>query len=661
VTARERGHSAGGGLFNDAEPAQAPGPTSMSDTSSRRDVVGRVAVNPRGFGFLEVDLGESGDVLRAFIAPPALNAFLADDVVAGSIVRADDGRWNAVDLTLYERPRTELVGEVVARRGAFFLRVDREVSNTDWPLDSRGQSLEAGSTVLARIADDTGSVAQFRRRVDGSDDPSLARVIARHRILTEWSAEALEQARTLARRPHSVDGRRDLRSLPNVTVDAPSTRDIDDAIAVLPADREGALRLFVSIADPSDFIDPGTPLDREARARATSTYLAGRTLPMLPDELSSGHLSLHPEVDRRTLTCEMRIDPEGNITATDVYESVIRSFARLNYEETAAYLDRGETSREVEKVRSSMPWFRAASARLGAFRARRGGVRIAQDEAKITVDPATGQVSTVEAHKPNSAHVMIERFMVAANEAIARWLTERGVPSLLRVHDIPGEDAVSDLAEIAENFGYAAGFGPKLTPLSLAAFDAQIDAAPEEPAIRSVLLRSLGPARYQVAPSMHFGLAAPLYLHFTSPLRRYADFEVHRTIRAYLRGRRDWSSRDPSLDSLARHVNERARAATRAENDRRKMIVARYMVDRVGQRFSARITRLRSFAIVAQLDASFVEGSISVDSIQGGPFVLDARETHLRGNDRAFTVGQAVRVRVIGADPALGRVEFALE
>jgi ribonuclease R len=357
----------------------------------------------------------------------------------------------------------------------------------------------------------------------------------------------------------------------------------------------------------------------------------------------------------------MRIGPEGDVSSVDVYESVIRSFARLDYDETAAYLDRGEMTANVEKVRSSMAWFRAASARLGAFRARRGGVRIAQDEAKITVDPTTGQASAVEAHKPNSAHVMIERFMVAANEAIARWLTERGVPALLRVHDVPGEEAVLDLAEIAENFGYAAGFGRTLSPLALAAFDAQIDGSPSEPAIRSVLLRSLGPARYQVAPSGHFGLAAPLYLHFTSPLRRYADFEVHRTIREYLRGRRDWMLRDPGLEGLARHVNERARGATRAENDRRKMITARYMSERIGQRFAARITRVRSFGIVAQLDASFVEGTIPIDTVSGGPFVADARETHLRGAKRSFTVGQAVRVRVSSADPALGRVEFALD
>lgn len=613
-------------------------------------------VNARGFGFLEVDDG--GATLRAFIAPPLLNALLADDVAAATIVRDDDGRWSASDLTLFERPRRELVGEVVARRGALFLKIDREVSNTDWPLDTRGQSLSVGETVLARV---TESGAAFARRLDPDEDASLARVIARHRILTQWSDEALAQARAIADRPHSLEGRRDLRALPTVTVDAPGTRDIDDAIAVLPADEQGALRLLVSIADPSDFIEPDSPLDREARARATSTYLAGRTLPMLPDELSSGHLSLLPGCDRRALTCELRIDPEGNVTSTDVYESLIRSTTRLSYDECAAFLERGERSPAVEKVRASMPWFRAASARLGAFRARRGGVRIAQDEAKITVDPATGQVSSVEAHRPNAAHVMIERFMVAANEAIARWLHERGVPALLRVHDVPGEEAVSDLAEIAENFGYAAGFGRRLSPLALSAFDAQIEGAPYEPAIRSVLLRSLGPARYQVAPSAHFGLAAPLYLHFTSPLRRYADLHVHRTIRAYLRGQRAWAQSDPSLESLARHINERARSAARAESDRRKMVTAQYMAERVGQRFTARITRLRPFAIVAQLDASFVEGSINLDGVSGGPFKLDPRETHLVGAARAFTVGQALIVKIVGADPTLGRVELSLD
>ncbi|MDP3278972.1 MAG: VacB/RNase II family 3'-5' exoribonuclease [Deltaproteobacteria bacterium] len=631
----------------------------MNNDSQRREtreVVGRVLINPRGFGFLEVE-SDGEESLRAFIAPPDLNAYLLDDVIAATLEQSKDGRWSAHNLQLYERPRTELVGEVVQRRGVFSLRVDREVSNTDWPLDSRGQSLVVGETIVARIHDRT---AVLLRQLEADDEPSLARVIARHRIATEWSPQALAQARTLCQKPHTLGHRRDLRDVPTVTIDAPSTRDIDDAISVIAADRSGALRLLVSIADPSDFIAQDSPLDREAEQRATSTYLAGRTLPMLPDELSSGHLSLLPGLDRCALTAELRIDAEGHVIAVDVYESLICSHARLNYTESAAFLDHNEVSEAMEPVRAAMPWFRAAGARLGAARARRGGVRIAQDEAKITVDPATGQASAIEAHRPNSAHLLIERFMVAANEAIAQWLTDRGVPALLRVHDVPRADVVGDLAEIAENFGYAAGFGNVLTPRSLAAFDAQIEGSPMEPAIRSVLLRSLGPARYQVTPSQHFGLGAPLYLHFTSPLRRYADFIVHRSIRAFLQGERRWTYNDPELESLAQHINARARNAANAERDRRKMLNAQYMSDRIGQQFSARITRLRSFAMVAQLDASFIEGSINVESMSGGPYTLDDRETHLRGETRTFTIGQAVTIEVLSADTALGRVEFAL-
>lgn len=631
----------------------------MSDNTNQHsvvgEVVGRVLVNPRGFGFLESDSDPS---VTAFIAPPDLNNLLADDVVAATVVKAPDGRLNATSITIFERPREFLVGEVLIRKGQYSLRVDRALSNTDWPLETQGKELSPGQTVIAKIV---GKSTTFVRVVESGDDAALERVIARHRIQTEWSPAALAQAQRLIQLPHVLGSRRDLRSILTVTVDAPSTRDIDDAIAVLPADDDGALRLFVSIADPTDWIERESPLDQEAEHRATSTYLAGKTLPMLPDELSSGHLSLHPGVDRQTLTAELRIDVEGTIASVDVYESVIRSTTRLNYDETAAFLDRNEISAAMEPVRSAMPWFRAASARLGAFRARRGGVRIAHEEAKITYDPVTKTASGVQVQKPNSAHMMIERFMVAANEAIARWLTERGVPTLLRVHDVPGADAVRDLTEIAENFGYAAGFGDKLSPLALSAFDAQIENSPVEPAIRSVLLRSLGPARYQVKPSAHFGLAAPLYLHFTSPLRRYADFSVHRTIKAYLRGRRDWTLEDPTIEALGHHINERARASTRAENDRRKMIMAQWMADRVGLRFTGRITRLRSFAMVVQLDASLAEGSIPVESLNGGPYTLDPRETHLRGTKRTFTVGQSVKIKVVGADVGLGRVDFTLE
>jgi ribonuclease R len=511
---------------------------------------------------------------------------------------------------------------------------------------------------VARIA--KGNRAVALRKASAGAEFALERVIARHGLRTEFAPGAVEEARAAAKIPHAVAGRRDLRDVPTVTIDAPSTRDIDDAISVLPAGPDGALRLLVSIADVAEFVREDTALDRAARDRATSTYLAGRVLPMLPEELSSNWLSLLALQDRFCLTVELRIDAEGSVTATDLYESVIRSHARLNYTEVAAFLDRGEISSALEPVRASMPWFRAAAARIALSRTRRGGVEVARDETRIVFDEQTGLASGIESVRPTTAHAMIERFMVAANEAVARWLFDRGVPAPYRVHDEPDAIHVRDLAAFAHNFGFEAGFGRTLTPLALAAFESQIVGSSIEPAVRSVLLRSLGQARYTVVPSPHFGLAAPLYLHFTSPIRRYADLAVHRTLKAYLHGARDFAADDPSVETLAMHINQRARSAARAENDRQRSLVAEIMSAHVGEVFSARITRVRSFGLLAQIDTTLVEGSLASDSLPDGPYEPDERETALVSKKRTFAIGMPVRVRVVSTDPMLGRIELAL-
>lgn len=620
-------------------------------------ITGRISVHPRGFGFVTTEATKTGEVLSAFVAPPDLNPLFTGDVVRATLTRAPDGRYMATEIVLVERPRREVFGEVVMRRGAPFLRIDREVANTDWPLDPAGVEVQPGDAVVARIADDKVVLV---RKLAAGEDASLVRVICRHGLLVDFDPAALEEAHAAAARPHSLGARRDLRALPTVTVDAPSTRDIDDAISVLPAGPDGALRLFVSIADVAEFIPAGGALDQAARERATSVYLAGRVLPMLPEELSAGSLSLLPDQDRSALTCELRIDPEGRVTAADVYESLIRSWARLNYEETAAFLDAGRVSTAMAPLREAMPWFRTASARLAVARARRGGVVFARDEARVAFDPQTGEAAITTPERLSSAHAMIERFMVAANEAIAEFLVARGVPSVYRVHDEPDAQGVAELAAAGRHFGIEAGFGHTLTPLALAAFDVQVAGSPNEPALRSLVLRALGPARYTVVPGPHFGLAAPLYLHFTSPLRRYADLTVHRTLKQYLRGRRDWAYQDPEIEKLAAHINSRARTAARAERDWRRMLAARAMSGRVGETFDAHVTRVRPFGLVVQLDATLVEGMLPAESLPEGPYRPDARETVLQGPVRSFAVGAALRVRLVSVDPAAGRIEFVL-
>lgn len=625
--------------------------------SSPRPVTGRIDVHPRGFGFLSVQPSPSGEVLSAFIPPPELASFLADDVVSATVSQGADGRWAASGLSLLQRTRDQVFGEVVLRKGAPHLRIDKEVANTDWPLEASGVEVQPGDAVVARVAE--GKVTLLYKLEPGADR-SIERIIARHGLRRDFAPEALEAARTARALPHALRARRDLRSLPTLTVDAPSTRDIDDAISVLPAGADGALRLLVSIADVAEFVTEGSVLDQAARERATSVYLAGHVLPMLPEELSAHWLSLVPGEERLCLTVELRIDAEGRVTAADVYESLIRSWARLNYDEVADFLDRGAVSEAMEPVREVMPWLRAAAARLAVARSGRGGMEMSREEARFTFNLETGQVSGIENVRPTPAHKMIERFMVAANEAIAEWMLTRGLPGLYRVQDEPDPQRVADLAAFAHHSGFAAGFGGRLTPLALGAFDRQISGCSAEPALRSVLRRSLGLARYTVAPSGHFGLAARWYLHFTSPIRRYADLAVHRTLKQYLHGRRDLSPQDPAVEQLAVHINARARAASRAEQDRHRVLEARLMATHVGKTYLGRITRVKPFGLIVQLDDMLVEGVLPVDALPGGPFQPDARETSLVGPGGTFTIGMPLQVKVSSTDELLGRIEFTL-
>ncbi|ATB32710.1 ribonuclease R family protein [Melittangium boletus] len=629
----------------------------MDSSLSPRTVTGHVDVHPRGFGFLLVRSSGADPGLSAFIPPAELAPYLTDDVVSATVSRAEDGRWSASGLSLVKRPRQEVFGEVVLRDSRVFLQPDREVGRGDWPLETQGTELRAGDAVVAQV--DTGTLRLLRRFEPGVD-LSLERLLVRHGLRRDFGPEARAEVPALLARPHALGSRRDLRGVPTVTVDSSSTRVIDDALSILPAGGDGALRVFVSIADAAEFVPEGSALEREARERATNAYLADAMLPMLPEELSADWISLKPGEDRSCLTVELRLDPEGRITSVDVYESLLRSWARLSYTEVAAWLDTGEFSAPMAPVREAMPWLRAAAARLAVARAGRGGIEMTRDEAFFTFDDVTGEVSGIETVRPTSAHALVERFMVAANEAIAGWLVERGVPALFRVQEGPDPRRVADLEVFARQSGFAPAMGRAPTPLALAAFDRQISGTPEEPALRAVLRRALGSSRYTVVPAPHFGLAAPAYVHFTSPIRRYADLAVHRALKHYLRGRRDFLHEDPDVERLAVHLNERTRATQRAEKERQRLLEARVMAAHVGREFTGRVTRVRGSGLLVQLDSPLVEGLLPTDSLPGGPYTPDERETALVGSARTFPLGMPLRVRVASTDEGLGRVELAL-
>jgi len=530
-------------------------PLIMKSTQVR----GRVSVNPRGFGFLTVDAAEHAGPsptsppaeVVAFIAPPDLNPFLDGDVVTAELTPAEPGRFTASRLALVHRSRDELFGSVTTRGKRRFLRVDRLVSNTDWPFEEgTADELVEGSFVVAALR---GQAVAPLRAVPQGTDLGLERCLVRHGVRTIFSPAVLEAARAAAPATSNIEAggaRRDLRAIPTVTIDAPVSTDLDDALAVLPAGPDGAMRVLVSIADVDAFVPEGSPLDAEARMRGTSVYLAGRVIHMLPEAIASDAASLLEGRDRPALTVELRVDPEGQVTSIDLYESLIRSTARLSYDAVDEFLTTGQSSGVPAEVAPTLRWLRTAGARLGAVRAARGGVEIDREEARISIDAATREPTAIEARIATEAHRLVERLMVAANEAVARWLVERGLPGVFRVHEEPTREQVEVLARFAHNFGFEAGFGPKLSLRGLAAFEAQFRGSPSAPAIRTVLGKALGPARYTVHPGLHFGLGAPLYLHFTSPIRRYADLAVHRVVKRYLAGERTFYAGDAAFETL---------------------------------------------------------------------------------------------------------------
>lgn len=622
----------------------------MSKSDESR-VFGTINVHPRGFGFLNFQTDEGPD--SAFVIPPDLNPFLAGDLVSAQIEEGDDGRFTARKLRLEERRRSILFGTVVERRGDLWLKTDDEVANTDWPLEGKAKS---GQVVISQI---NGTNAEVGYVLDeDEDDIPLERLIARYDLVEDFDEECLEEVAQIAAKPHKLGSRRDLRDVLTITIDAPSTTDLDDAVSVLPADSEGSIRLLVSIADPAEFIKEGSVLDQEARARGTSTYLTDKVIPMLPHALSSGHLSLIPKKDRCCVTVEMRIDIEGEVQSVDIYESLINSDTRVSYSELDFWLRGGESSDNLYQVREMLPWLRTAAARLSVSRSRRGGASMGDAEtAYVTLDDE-GNVTGTRPERSTEAHLFIERYMVAANEAVASWLSQRGYPAVYRVHAEPDDEKVHLLSESAAHFGFFLGLQGRLTPLALAAFDRQIRGVHCEPAIRSVFRGVLEKARYTPVSGLHLGLGAPLYLHFTSPLRRYADFAVHRFLKAYLRGERKKLPDTPELRELCDHLNHRSTMAGKAEAFRRRMLLAEYMSDQIGEEFNAHVTRVLPIGLVAQLDDSLVEGLIPLESLPGKDWVVEQMYAH--NPDRSIGLGEAVRVRLVDAVPEEGKLEYKL-
>ena len=622
---------------------------SISGMPPSLEVEGHVSVHPRGFGFLTIP--DKGKADSAFVPPPLLNPFLHGDRVRARVHKQDDGRWLAEELELIHRTRQQLFGTIVLHHGDIYLKTDRRVANTDWRLLG-AESLKPGDSVVARIEGDHAVVVEC---VDGAEN-HLERLYVRYGIRPRFPEAVVAEVTQLA----EVDdhGRRDLRDLPTLTIDADTSMDLDDALSALPASPDGAIRLLVHIADVDALVTKGSALDEEAERRGTSVYLEGEVIPMLPRVLSEDRLSLLPDRDRPALTVELRIDVEGVATAFDVYPSLIRSNVRLSYDTVTAFLDEGKEEHIPEIVRNDMRWLRAVAARIAVVRAGRGGIEIEREEASIVFHKDSHQPSHIVARDQNSAHILIERLMVAANEAVAQWLVDRGLPGVFRVHPAPDDRRIDALLESARTLGFEAGIIAPVSPKAMAAFEAQFRHTSAEPTLSKIVSRVLGPAFYSVEPGPHFGLAAPLYLHFTSPIRRYADLSVHRIVKAFLAGERELYAGDQEIERLAQHLTDRAIQVKKAERERFSVLAARLFSTKAGDRYAARVVAVKTFGLVLQLLGAGVTGTLSSDDLPGGPWRVDRDRQRLQGVKRFYALGDEIGVEVASTDEALGRIEL---
>ncbi|MGI6091339.1 MAG: ribonuclease R family protein [Saccharofermentanales bacterium] len=454
-----------------------------------------------------------------------------------------------------------------------------------------------------------------------------------------------------------AEGRIDHREQQVITIDGLDAKDLDDAIYL--ETRDGLYHLWIHIADVSHYVRPGTALDTEAMQRGNSVYLPNLVLPMLPPQISNGIASLHPGVDRLTVTCRLRIEQDGKVTNGEVYPSLINSCARLSYEEVEPVLkDQAELQADRPEGLTTMLFaMRECALALRGKRKRRGALEFEFPETKIEIDD-TGRPVEIRREEIGISNQIIEEFMIAANEYIAALTDKHQLPAIYRVHETPDPDKLQQFEHLSVLLGLNFRISPKPEPAEIAEILAELKGKTYEPTLSAVLLRAMAKAKYSVDNSGHFALAAKDYLHFTAPIRRYADLVTHRSLK--MLGQRKTKVSRYRLIEIAKHISATERNAEAAERDNQTYLIALYLSDQIGTEYEGVISSISSSALYVQLDNT-AEGAIMYRSL---PDYYSYLEQELAAcNERTGEIvrlGDKVRVKLVEVDLNLLQITFEL-
>jgi ribonuclease R len=642
----------------------------ISALRRRKDVVeGILHVHRDGYGFVH-PLQADGD--NIYLPVHEASRALDGDRVLVEIVEGRGRRTSGILLEVVDRVRQRAVG-VYRQEGrrAWVIPSDRSLQgeihvpatqmarNGDLVkvvLGVGAKVLEPGTELIGEV---TGSLGE-----PGEPSAEVLSIAYAQGFNDEFPDEAMAEADRFALEVSAeealAEGRRDLRPLPLVTIDGADARDFDDAVYAEPTS-EG-WRLVVAIADVSHYVRPGSALDAEAQRRGTSVYLPDRVLPMLPERLSNGICSLRPEEDRLCLVADLIIDQRGQLRRSEIYPGVMRSAARCTYDEVQDVLE-GRSVPQRNVFRPHFENLMALARTLGRMRRARGAIDFDLPEYKVILDER-GRPQRLDKRERKDSHRLIEECMLAANEAVAQYFRERGLPAVYRFHGPPDEDKLELFAGLARAHGFDVGASGRITPHQLNRFLEQLEGHPERRALNQLLLRSMMQAVYSAENVGHYGLGAEHYLHFTSPIRRYPDLLVHRLLKEHWsRGgrvppRHEREAQEARLEELAMQSSERERAAVAVEREVVAFYATLLMKDRIGETFAATVSSLADFGFFIQLDEAHVEGLVRGESLGLGFRFDPAAYALLWPDGRRVKVGDRLEARLISANVSRRQLEF---
>jgi ribonuclease R len=679
---------------------------------------GRLSIHRDGFGFLIPDQPIEmiqGDI---FLPPHEASKGMHGDRALVHVTRiANEGRAEGEIVRILWRAHLTVVGEFrIRKRGNFVVPVDdrlqqwiqipegmelpprkhsahrvgpapREIASVE-DLDGMMVNVE----VLEFPEDGEAGVGRVIEALGYPDDfgVDVEIIIRKHHLPHEFPEKVIEQARSIEREVDADElKRRDFRELDIVTIDGETARDFDDAVWVekLP---NGNFALQVHIADVSQYVRPGTPIDQEALLRGTSVYFPDRAVPMLPVELSTDICSLRPREDRLVLSALLEIDRQGDTVSQEFTRGVISSSERMTYTNVFRVLEGDAAMRErYGQLLHRFEWMRELALLLNRKRTRRGSIDFDMPETNIELD-LSGQMIGVTRAERNIAHRIIEEFMLAANEAVAAHLETAAVGALYRIHEQPDAKRVMDFEEIATHFGYSLGIGAlpvkrfavkarrrdghktrrevvlpredfSISSRNYQRLIGKIAGKPEERILSYLMLRSLKQARYSHINEGHFALAAAAYTHFTSPIRRYPDLVVHRILKQQL-DTGEALLEDSRLKELGDDTSFTERRAAEAERELIEWKKVKFMEDRVGDEFDALIISTTKFGFFVELTELFVEGLVPIDTLPGDRFLYHENGRKIIGerSRKTYSIGDRLRVRLDRVDSVEKKLNFAV-